>query len=113
VAAPIVMKFMASALRNEPEKWYKPPAGVHRGSVCRVSGKAPSKACKKVYGEWFLEKTGPDGKCEECERIGSAIKNFKGTERVGDDGNRPDPTRKDEGLTITGPRITTDDLFND
>jgi penicillin-binding protein 1A len=113
VAAPIVMKFMSSALRNEPEKWYQSPAGVHKNQVCRVSGKAPSKACKKVYSEWFLEGTGPDGKCEECERIGSAIKNFKGTERVGEDDGRLDPTKRDEGFSITGPRITSDDLFVD
>ncbi|HPH02013.1 MAG TPA: PBP1A family penicillin-binding protein [Spirochaetota bacterium] len=113
VAAPIVLKFMAYALRNEPERWYKPPAGVHKGSVCRVSGKAPTKACRKVYGEWFLEGTGPDGKCEECERIGSAITNYRGTARVDDGGTKRDPTRDDNGLSITGPRISTDNLFDD
>lgn len=113
VAAPIVMNFMASALRNEPEQWYTPPAGVHKNQVCRVSGKAPSKACKKVYSEWFLEGTGPDGKCEECERTGSAVKNLKETERSGSAGGRLDPTRKDEGPSFTGPHITTDDLFDD
>ena len=105
VAAPIVMQFLAAALRNEPETWYTAPAGVRKIMVCRTSGKAPTRSCKNSYDEWYLEKTGPDGECEECER--NANRGLYDDEDGLDNNSYTDPTKR----SITGSRLDADDLF--
>jgi membrane carboxypeptidase/penicillin-binding protein len=92
------MQFLVTALRKEPETWYESPEGVRKIMVCRASGKAPTKACKQAYDEWYLEGMGPDGTCEECERNKGIYNNLE-------DGF--DPTKR----TITGSRLDADDLF--
>jgi len=109
VAAPIIMQFLSLALRNEPDTWYTPPAGVRKILTCRVSGKAPTKSCKNTYDEWYLTGQGPDGECEECER--NANRDMDEEERHTIDELFLDPTRRGEAHSTTGPRLDADDLF--
>ena len=116
VAAPVVLNFMKQAMRGMPHQWYRQPAGVYKGSICKRSGKAPTKACdpSTVYSEWFLQGTGPDGVCEECKRPpGSAITNLRGFQ-IGKKPGTGNSTGKtgNNGLSITGNKIGKD-IFDD
>ena len=117
VAAPVVLNFMQKAMLRLPHRWYRQPYGVYKGSICKRSGKAPTKACDKtdVYSEWFLQGTGPDGICEECSRgAGSAVTNFRGFQlgKKGNGNKKPGGKTGGSGLSITGGRIGKD-IFDD
>jgi len=117
VAAPVVLNFMQKAMRRLPHRWYQQPSGVYKGSICKVSGKTPTKKCDEtdVYEEWFLQGTGPDGICEECTRAaGTAVTNFRGFRLSQKKGQTGKPSRKmgNSGLSITGGKIGKD-IFDD
>jgi penicillin-binding protein 1A len=110
VAAPIVMQFLATALRNEPRVWYATPPGVRKIMVCRTSGRAPTRSCRNSYDEWYLEGTGPDGNCEECERNANHNLFDEEDDFIPDD-RFLDPARRNDPRSITGTRLDADDLF--
>lgn len=69
VAAPIWAKFMRDALKDKPGSWYSMPKGVYGINICKESGLLPTKYCKDVITEYFLEGTIPTTYCYECEEM--------------------------------------------
>jgi len=116
-AAPVVMHYIKDSLAKEPAKWYKMPRGVYRGSVCWVSGKAPSKDCgKNVHAEYFISGTGLKGKCTECTKLKESLDSkkldIKAFKIKGVD-DKKDDKKEDKKFSITGEKFNTDSLFND
>jgi penicillin-binding protein 1A len=78
VAVPLWARFMRTATKDDPDDWYKAPAGVVSANVCRLSGKRPASGCygsyiqtddgsittsSSVYTEYFAKGTVPGDTC--------------------------------------------------
>ncbi|MGQ9615812.1 MAG: PBP1A family penicillin-binding protein [Spirochaetota bacterium] len=66
VAAPIWAKFMRDALKDKEGEWYSRPKGVYAIKICKASGLLPTKYCKNIITEYFLEGTIPTEYCTIC-----------------------------------------------
>jgi 1A family penicillin-binding protein len=89
LAVPLWGRFMMAATRNHEPNWFKPPATVTSATICRLSGKLATDACRytpviapdgtvsprpMVYTEYFVRGTEP---FEMCPLHGGA--EFPGT----------------------------------
>ena len=66
VAAPIWAQFMRDALQDKPSDWFSRPQGVYTITIDRQSGLLPTKDCKNIMTEYFLEGTIPTEYSREC-----------------------------------------------
>lgn len=57
-AVPIWANFISHALHGRPHRTWKPPAGVLRLEICRISGLRPNASCPTA-AEWYLAGTEP------------------------------------------------------
>jgi penicillin-binding protein 1A len=78
IAVPVWAKFMRMATRDDAPEWFRPPAGVVTGRVCRVSGRLATEGCGEVevtrdgqvakrsmaYTEYFVRGTAPTTYCD-------------------------------------------------
>jgi penicillin-binding protein 1A len=79
VAVPMWANFMKVATRDDKPDWLKPPSDVTTATVCRVSGKLATDACRDVetistdgfserksmvYTEYFARGTAPSTYCD-------------------------------------------------
>lgn len=110
VAAPIVMHFFKYALGNARKIWYRQPPGIYKAKVCRISGLRPTRHCTDTYEEYFVQGSGVKGKCEECKRMGNAIKKFNVFDKKN---NPPADSNKDKTTipSLSGGQLNTDDIF--
>lgn len=58
-AAPIWHAVMELLHRGRPVRDFPIPEGVHRVTVCAISGKQPTPDCPQTREEWFIEGTEP------------------------------------------------------
>jgi penicillin-binding protein 1C len=58
-AAPIWHAVMELLHRGQPARDFPVPEGVHRMTVCALSGKLPTPDCPQTREEWFIEGTEP------------------------------------------------------
>ncbi len=116
-AAPVVMNYIKDSLAKQPHAWYKMPPGVYRGSVCQVSGKAPSKDCgKNVRPEYFISGTGLKGTCTECTKLKESLNSKKlniKVFKIKGVGDKKEDKKEDKKFSITGEKFNSDSLFND
>jgi penicillin-binding protein 1A len=78
IAVPLWGRFMAAATRDDEPTWVRAPATVTTASICRLSGKLPTEACRHapvlnadgtvsnrsmVYTEYFVRGTEPAEIC--------------------------------------------------
>ena len=66
VAAPIWAQFMRDALQDSPPDWFSRPQGVYAITIDRRTGLLPTKECKDVMTEYFLEGTIPTEYSTQC-----------------------------------------------
>lgn len=66
VAAPIWAQFMRDSLQDKPVAWYSRPKDVYAITIDRTSGLLPTKNCKDIMTEYFLEGTVPTEYSTEC-----------------------------------------------
>jgi penicillin-binding protein 1A len=66
VAAPIWAQFMRDALQDKPSDWFSRPQGVYAITIDRQTGLLPTKDCKNIMTEYFLEGTIPTEYSREC-----------------------------------------------
>jgi penicillin-binding protein 1A len=66
VAAPVWAQFMAEIHKNLPVKYFERPPGLINVSVCKVSGKLPSKYCpaEDIRDDLFISGTQPTTVCD-------------------------------------------------
>ncbi|MDW8065511.1 MAG: penicillin-binding protein 1C [Anaerolineae bacterium] len=58
-AAPIWRAVMELLHRGQPARDFPIPEGVHRMTVCALSGKRPTPDCPQTREEWFIQGTEP------------------------------------------------------
>jgi membrane peptidoglycan carboxypeptidase len=66
VAAPIWAQFMRDALQDKPSDWFPRPQGVYAITIDRNTGLLPTKDCKDIMTEYFLEGTIPTEYSTQC-----------------------------------------------
>jgi penicillin-binding protein 1A len=79
LAVPIWARFMKTATRGDTSEWFKAPPTITSATICRISGKRATDACRYVntidadgylktesqaYTEHFIRGTEPTGYCE-------------------------------------------------
>jgi len=70
VAAPIWAQFMRDALQDRPADWFSRPQGVYAITIDRKTGLLPTKECKDIMTEYFLEGTIPTAYTQCGEKKG-------------------------------------------
>jgi 1A family penicillin-binding protein len=85
VAVPLWANFMKVATRDDKPDWLTPPSGVTSATVCRLSGKLATDACRNTYvensdgslsqrtmayTEYFARGTAPTEYCDQHESPG-------------------------------------------
>jgi penicillin-binding protein 1A len=79
VAVPVWASFMKAATKGDKPQWLSPPSGLTTATVCRLSGRLATDACRDVeviaddgrterrsmiYTEYFVRGTQPDESCD-------------------------------------------------
>ncbi len=66
VAAPVWAQFMAEIHKNLPVKYFERPPGLINVSICKASGKLPSKFCpsEDIWDDLFIIGTQPTTECD-------------------------------------------------
>jgi penicillin-binding protein 1A len=118
VAAPIWAKFMRDALLDKSPSWYSRPKGVYAIKICKNSGLLPTKDCRDVIVEYFLEGTLPKEYCYECGKKTQDksfnINIFKKRGRDPNDTQRRGLTDEGRGPSSNGSSLDgrSDDAWN-
>ncbi len=68
-AAPIWHAVMELLHRGRPAREFPIPEGVHRVTVCALSGKLPTPDCPQTREEWFIEGTAPQAPDDLYRRL--------------------------------------------
>ena len=76
VAAPIWAQFMRDALQDKPSDWFPRPQGVYAITIDRNTGLLPTKDCKNIMTEYFLEGTIPTEYSTQCGEEKSGDESF-------------------------------------
>jgi penicillin-binding protein 1A len=78
LAVPMWGRFMSAATRNDEPEWFRPPSTVSSATICRLSGKLATDACRTaisfdadgnptnrsmVYTEYFVRGSEPTDYC--------------------------------------------------
>ncbi|HXH24460.1 MAG TPA: PBP1A family penicillin-binding protein, partial [Vicinamibacterales bacterium] len=116
LAVPLWGRFMKAATRAHDPEWFRPPPGITSASICWVSGRLATPACRNaptvdvnggvaigstVYTEYFLRGTEP---AEYCDVHGFAHGPFETVTAAEDDDDRPLPSHVPSGGTARGRR---------
>jgi 1A family penicillin-binding protein len=83
LAVPVWGRFMAAATAKDRSEWFSPPERITSATICRLSGKLATDACRDnvtdahggvtsestAYTEYFVEGTEPTEACDIHRRI--------------------------------------------
>jgi penicillin-binding protein 1A len=89
IAAPVWADFMNGALDGVPDKPFPVPAGIQFSPLCADTGKAPTKDCKRVIDEAFME--GTSAPVEEGSEQAPDMTEFFESEMGQKGGSKPAP----------------------
>jgi penicillin-binding protein 1C len=67
-AAPAAFEIV-TALTGESDDWFKPPTGVGRRMVCRLTGRPPGPECPETEEDWFIPGVSRTDTCPVHKRV--------------------------------------------
>ncbi len=69
VATPLLFRLFNAIDYNQPIRWFEPPAGLQKRSVCMETGLPPSEFCNRLTTDWYVPGVSPALRCEHLKPV--------------------------------------------
>lgn len=69
VATPLLFRLFNAIDYNQPIRWFEPPEGLQKRSVCMETGLPPSEFCNRLTTDWYVPGVSPALRCEHLKPV--------------------------------------------